>query len=726
VESTHAEKVKPAHVLPEGASAEHADTAGTARERLLYLQRHAGNGAVAQLVSSDRDVVERATGNGGSPLAAETRAKMEQFHGADFSSVRVHTDATATAQLKADAFTVGERVVFAPGRYDEPTLAHELTHVVQQRSGSVDGTDTGGGVKVSDPADRFEREAYANGAAFAAGGSASVQRQASGDAKSTAAVQRQGTESHQCSPGCGHAVVQRHASWEHALLGNVGPKQLAGAIGSSSVAQENRKHVLEGFLEQLVHFQKTPHMNPPSDHSGVQWINLSGSGLWVSYGELNALADYLPGPTKIDQANQNLIGPVLQRMRYQMVGMIADALGISRPKVEISWWPDTTDFKDMATSGVSWVSEAGGEVIAMDNATKSLKTDSYKSLLSRNACHFAPDSWQRWLLFHNEARAYAKESFQKEKGARGSRAPLGAPNESTAIRRLALLQNGYGDHFLEDSFAAGHLVNKTLVMQWFVDWITAKGRAYRYGVNGKTGEEFRRFPSLPSEEVLGSMGSQERDLGGSRTQYRIDNPKTSVPTTRASQDARSGVNATDPETAEHRGSLPGKIAGSGVTRTGTATGDEKRFQIYLDFLDSTVLQMITGAAHDHFNATGLLVKNTRGDAMHVGGDDTMLSKSTALGMKVAAEAAEMSRNAVYGLLDTGATTISPDAIFDLVPTKIVTDGTARSLEGWNDDVLKAYCASTLFPNYWDGVFTKSSIAGFSPTTTDGKISQEQH
>ena len=31
-------------------------------------------------------------------------------------------------------------------------LAHELTHVVQQRSGPVDGTSTGGGIKVSDPA----------------------------------------------------------------------------------------------------------------------------------------------------------------------------------------------------------------------------------------------------------------------------------------------------------------------------------------------------------------------------------------------------------------------------------------------------------------------------------------------------------------------------------------------------------------------------------------------
>jgi hypothetical protein len=38
-------------------------------------------------------------------------------------------------------------------------LAHELTHVIQQRSGPVDGTPTAGGIRVSDPSDRFEREA---------------------------------------------------------------------------------------------------------------------------------------------------------------------------------------------------------------------------------------------------------------------------------------------------------------------------------------------------------------------------------------------------------------------------------------------------------------------------------------------------------------------------------------------------------------------------------------
>ena len=58
---------------------------------LLRLQRTAGNAGVAQLMEGDEDrrAVERATGAGGSPLGASTRAQMERSFGSDFGSVRV-------------------------------------------------------------------------------------------------------------------------------------------------------------------------------------------------------------------------------------------------------------------------------------------------------------------------------------------------------------------------------------------------------------------------------------------------------------------------------------------------------------------------------------------------------------------------------------------------------------------------------------------------------------
>lgn len=77
----------------------------------------------------------------GRPLDPSTRAFMEARLGHDFSQVRVHTNARASASadaVQARAYTVGRDVVFGDGHYRPHTaegqrlLAHELTHVVQQ------------------------------------------------------------------------------------------------------------------------------------------------------------------------------------------------------------------------------------------------------------------------------------------------------------------------------------------------------------------------------------------------------------------------------------------------------------------------------------------------------------------------------------------------------------------------------------------------------------------
>ena len=140
---------------------------------VLQLQRAAGNAAVTQRMRGEEDLesVNRARSGGGQPLDAGTKSHMERSIGADFSDVRVHTGSEADSSAKslgAHAYTVGSDVVFAQGRFDpasdngQRTLAHELTHVVQQRSGPVEGTATGGGVQVSDPSDSFERAAEAS------------------------------------------------------------------------------------------------------------------------------------------------------------------------------------------------------------------------------------------------------------------------------------------------------------------------------------------------------------------------------------------------------------------------------------------------------------------------------------------------------------------------------------------------------------------------------------
>ena len=140
---------------------------------LLDLQRSAGNQGVAAAVQDEEPspVHEVINSGGGQPLEPGVRADMEARLGHDFGEVRVHHDARAEESARAvnaHAYTVGSNVVFQRDRYDPSsdagrvTLAHELTHVVQQRSGPVDGTSAPGGIRLSDPSDRFEQEAAAN------------------------------------------------------------------------------------------------------------------------------------------------------------------------------------------------------------------------------------------------------------------------------------------------------------------------------------------------------------------------------------------------------------------------------------------------------------------------------------------------------------------------------------------------------------------------------------
>lgn len=107
------------------------------RKPLLQVQGTAGSLAAPPAVESS---IQRLRG-AGQPLTAQIREPMEQAFGADFSEVKVHTDAQAdqlNRAIQAKAFTTGQDLFFRQGTYapssreGQTLLAHELTHVVQQ------------------------------------------------------------------------------------------------------------------------------------------------------------------------------------------------------------------------------------------------------------------------------------------------------------------------------------------------------------------------------------------------------------------------------------------------------------------------------------------------------------------------------------------------------------------------------------------------------------------
>jgi hypothetical protein len=86
----------------------------------------------------------------GEELPSDVRSEMEKSFGADFSQVRVHPSASTQETGGANALTKGNDIYLKPGQYSPDTthgkklLAHELTHVVQQKQGRVTaGVDAG-------------------------------------------------------------------------------------------------------------------------------------------------------------------------------------------------------------------------------------------------------------------------------------------------------------------------------------------------------------------------------------------------------------------------------------------------------------------------------------------------------------------------------------------------------------------------------------------------------
>ena len=117
---------------------------GEEEEEVLQAKQETGASSV-DLSSGLEPQIQSLRGRG-EPLSRSTRNFFEPRFGADFSSVRVHNDAhsaTLARSVNAQAFTIGQDVVFGAGQYVPGTyagdrlIAHELTHSIQQSTDLV-------------------------------------------------------------------------------------------------------------------------------------------------------------------------------------------------------------------------------------------------------------------------------------------------------------------------------------------------------------------------------------------------------------------------------------------------------------------------------------------------------------------------------------------------------------------------------------------------------------
>jgi hypothetical protein len=157
--------------LEEGSKASKEVAGGEARPGNQAMQKLVPKLRVQMAGAKGADVDEtiaraiQSKRGGGATLAEGPKANMEQTMGEDFSDVRVHSDSDADSlskSVQAKAFTTGQDIFFRSGEYQPGStegnklLAHELTHVVQQRNAPPAEK-----LEVSHPEDASEKQASA-------------------------------------------------------------------------------------------------------------------------------------------------------------------------------------------------------------------------------------------------------------------------------------------------------------------------------------------------------------------------------------------------------------------------------------------------------------------------------------------------------------------------------------------------------------------------------------
>ncbi|MEN3362025.1 MAG: hypothetical protein V7637_6007 [Mycobacteriales bacterium] len=641
---------------------------------------------------------------GGAPLPDGLRAEMEHHLGVDLGPVRLHTGSradTLSRSVQAEAFTTGPDVFFAAGRYAPATstgrelLAHELTHVAQQATGSAPTDD-----RVTHPDDASEHAARGVARDIAAAPPPAAPGPATPAPTAPASTAPVSTDPAPTGPaptGPGTAVapapvgpaargaaraVQRHNSYEHMLLGDTKPADVAQAKVLDPDVNEAWRHLVEEEYARVTFFTKGAERDPREEFPQTRWIQLGTSKLWVSSGELSAFGDYLPNPDAIDTLPATTLIPILQRMRQVIARAVYDRLTGGTEEMKTADADEATRERNRKTAFAGAVGNDKTHLLPeevqtiqdLDAASASLGPNRQKGLMSRNACHFAPFSWERWALYHNEARRLAGEAHRTGH-AESSLSMRRNPSGMSDAERMAWINNGYANHFLQDSFAAGHLINKTLVMQWFVEY------------NSKLGFADRPHFGVPDEANAMTTGRQP----GIADRRAYDHTRLH---TTAGQDHADTTVGTDPQTTMERGTQEGRFAGSGLRST--RPEPEQEYQAYAKFLNSAYLNLAANDIHDYFNARGLKVQNKAGQEFVVAGDGTLLLEDESA-IEVTLRADSMTDDAIRDLVTTGATSIGVEKIFGLFPSTVVVAGKPYPLERWNDEVMKQICIEEIFP-----------------------------
>jgi hypothetical protein len=460
-------------------------------------------------------------------------------------------------------------------------------------------------------------------------------------------------------------VVQRYMAWEHSMLGDVDPARVRAA------ADGDQKPV-SAYRDVLTELGRSP-KEPDEERlraldPGIETVRLPGSGLVLTLGELNVLPDYLGRPEEIETAPAGFIGPLIQSVRSWSIAELGrpprpqaarGMLPLPRLAAPPRLLPGSLRYPLLGPLAET------AEIAAISNLGRQqgfTPAHRYAAVLARNSGHFAPFSWYRWHSFHLMAR----ELIERSAASTG--------RERETLRQRARICAGYADHFLQDSFAAGHLINKTLVIQWYIEWLAGHGVDY------------------PVRDVLDTLTVQRQpllhgpghyDRAAARSAARLGG----MPGTRAGGVADPPWDAQDVadiKAPEERIAASGVIGGSDAER-------HAAYQAYLVMLRSGTVQLAVKVAHEYLNKNSLVVSSGHlGHRFRLNGDHTLLAGPT--GATRAADAAAASRRAIAELLRDGETAVDSWDIFNSFPDHVEQGGRMVSLTEWHRTGLRDLCS----------------------------------
>ncbi|GGS25288.1 hypothetical protein GCM10010269_74980 [Streptomyces humidus] len=553
------------------------------------------------------DTLHPATDSGQSP-PPELLRRLEHGLRADLSAMRVHTGPAAdrlARSLGAEAFASGSHVFFRRGAYrpHSPSgfrlLAHEAAHLVQQARGTVGGTRREG-LTVSLPGDPWEQEADRWADAVVRGRTREGARVAVPPGRSTA--------------------IQRHVSFEHRILGDAPTKNLVAIVTRAP----DRLAVLGAQIRLLDLWRSNPEQVTEQQirnlDLGIQTLRIGpGDGLLVTYGELNALPDYLADAGAFNTVPKDVLLGILQVIRQEGYNHLT---GIRNDI------PPPTD-RFARSAAAPWSLGMVNDIVetrSLDQWTSGLGflgEDHYQGLLARNACHFAPYSWYRWQTSHLVARDLAERSFLNGKDAE--------------LARQAWVHNGYADHFLQDSFAAGHLTDD-------------------------------QQPGLSGPDL-----------------YEL---------------AYTGP-SNDPQTSQEAARLVDRVLGSGLVADKRIGLDATYQNYLTFLTSAAAQLSSSMLHDKYNAEAVFVSSEANPSPYPVWGDNTLLTgKDGERGVRATSTAAQMSQKAVRDILTQGATDITVKNIRDLFPTRAgASPGEVTDLKSWNTG-QKAECMkmfSGIFP-----------------------------